>query len=85
MLLPARHAREGALERREISKQGRTFVVVSSPRATTPMQVLLSDPDCLGWRHRRRHLRHTHSHILLDPQIPSTVSRRKESKAVVQR
>ncbi|CAG5179003.1 uncharacterized protein ALTATR162_LOCUS8984 [Alternaria atra] len=28
MLLPARHAREGALERREISKQGRTFVVV---------------------------------------------------------
>ncbi|KAI4702957.1 hypothetical protein J4E81_001830 [Alternaria sp. BMP 2799] len=28
MLLPARHARDGALERREVSKQGRTFVVV---------------------------------------------------------
>lgn len=86
MLLPARHAREGALERREISKQGRTFVVVSFPRAILPCYPeALTDPDCLGRSHRRCHLGYTHHHILLDPQVPSTIPRRKESTTVVQR
>jgi hypothetical protein len=85
MLLPARHARDDTLEKRRLSTQGRTFVVVSFRLTNAPSTRHWLTVHCPGWNHRGSHLRHTHNHILLNLQIQSTLPRRKESTTILQR